>query len=122
MFPNTLKCFKYKSERGKRHSYLIWSLSELKESNDASLSTMPGCTICSINFNVLHSLGLIPTLEWRNREECRSAGYQHDHQSASTGPLSYPVIQIKKLLLTELAIVSPKMSSPKTAISNPWNS
>jgi hypothetical protein len=24
--------------------------------------------------------------------------------------------------LTELAIVSPKMSSPKTAISNPWNS
>ena len=68
--------------RGKWHSYCCGSFLELKESNNEALTTMPGSTLCATNVIALHSLELIPTLDWRKIKELRSVDYQLNLQPA----------------------------------------
>ena len=45
-------------------------------------TTMPGSTLCATNVIALHSLELIPTLDWRKIKELRSVDYQLNLQPA----------------------------------------
>ena len=83
---------------GKWHSYLRGSLLELKESDNEALKTVPGSTGCSTNVNVRHSLGRIPTLDWRNIKELRSVDFQLGLQPALQWAHSDFTAQFKKLL------------------------